>query len=135
MARRPIETSARGAGVREGRAGWYGGAAGRHPNESVKPDDAALFDLVARWAPDPKTRHRILVVNPDTGPKTFKELLALSNANNQWSTAQTSADQHIWLLRTDNGDSVGACDTLQRKTHCLLKVVPGFTEVVALYQV
>ena len=36
-----------------------------HPNESVKPDDAALFDLMAQWAPDPKTRHRILVENPE----------------------------------------------------------------------
>ena len=36
-----------------------------HPNESVKPDDAALFDLMAQWAPDPKTRHHILVENPE----------------------------------------------------------------------
>jgi len=36
-----------------------------HPNESVKPDDAALFDLMAQWAPDQKTRHRILVENPE----------------------------------------------------------------------
>jgi predicted TIM-barrel fold metal-dependent hydrolase len=36
-----------------------------HPNESVKPDDAALFDLMAQWAPDSKTRHRILVENPE----------------------------------------------------------------------
>lgn len=35
-----------------------------HPNEVNKPDDAALFDLMARWAPDEKTRNRILVDNP-----------------------------------------------------------------------
>jgi len=35
-----------------------------HPNETNKPDDAALFDLMARWAPDEKTRNRILVENP-----------------------------------------------------------------------
>lgn len=35
-----------------------------HPNEANKPDDAALFDLMARWAPDEKTRNRILVENP-----------------------------------------------------------------------
>src|SRR5581483_11829091 len=37
-----------------------------HPTEADKPDDAALFDLVAQWAPDAKTRHRILVENPAT---------------------------------------------------------------------
>jgi predicted TIM-barrel fold metal-dependent hydrolase len=37
-----------------------------HPNEANKPDDAALFDLMARWAPDEKTRNRILVENPAT---------------------------------------------------------------------
>jgi predicted TIM-barrel fold metal-dependent hydrolase len=37
-----------------------------HPNEVNKPDDAALFDLMARWAPDEKTRNRILVENPAT---------------------------------------------------------------------
>lgn len=36
-----------------------------HPNESVKPDDAALFDLMAQWAPNPKTRNRILAENPE----------------------------------------------------------------------
>lgn len=36
-----------------------------HPNESVKPDDSALFDLMAQLAPDPKTRHRNLVVDPE----------------------------------------------------------------------
>ena len=35
-----------------------------HPNEEKKPDDAALFDLMTRWAPDAATRHRILVENP-----------------------------------------------------------------------
>jgi predicted TIM-barrel fold metal-dependent hydrolase len=35
-----------------------------HPNERNKPDDAALFDLMAKWAPDEKTRNRILVENP-----------------------------------------------------------------------
>jgi D-galactarolactone isomerase len=37
-----------------------------HPNETQKPDDARLFDLMARWAPDDATRHRILVQNPAT---------------------------------------------------------------------
>ena len=35
-----------------------------HPTETQKPDDAVLFDLLARWAPDEPTRHRILVGNP-----------------------------------------------------------------------
>lgn len=35
-----------------------------HPNENNKPDDATLFDLMSRWAPDEATRHRILVQNP-----------------------------------------------------------------------
>jgi D-galactarolactone isomerase len=35
-----------------------------HPNETIKPDDAVLFDLLAQWAPDEPTRHRILVENP-----------------------------------------------------------------------
>jgi D-galactarolactone isomerase len=35
-----------------------------HPNETNKPDDAALFDLLATWAPDEATRKRILVENP-----------------------------------------------------------------------
>ncbi len=36
-----------------------------HPTEvGSAPDDAALFDLLARWAPDPAVRHRILVENP-----------------------------------------------------------------------
>jgi D-galactarolactone isomerase len=35
-----------------------------HPNETNKPDDARLFDLLAQWAPREATRHRILVENP-----------------------------------------------------------------------
>ena len=35
-----------------------------HPNETTKPDDAALFDLLLRWAPDEAKRNRILVQNP-----------------------------------------------------------------------
>ena len=34
-----------------------------HPNETNKPDDAVLFDLLAQWAPNEPTRHRILVEN------------------------------------------------------------------------
>jgi predicted TIM-barrel fold metal-dependent hydrolase len=37
-----------------------------HPNETKKPDDAALFDLMSKWAPDEATRNRILVQNPET---------------------------------------------------------------------
>jgi predicted TIM-barrel fold metal-dependent hydrolase len=37
-----------------------------HPNETSKPDDAMLFDLLAQWAPDAATRNRILVQNPET---------------------------------------------------------------------
>jgi D-galactarolactone isomerase len=36
-----------------------------HPNESNKPDDAALIDLLASWAPREATRYRILVNNPE----------------------------------------------------------------------
>ena len=36
-----------------------------HPSATVKPDDAALFDLLADWAPDEATRNRILVENPE----------------------------------------------------------------------
>ncbi|HTS51897.1 MAG TPA: amidohydrolase family protein [Burkholderiales bacterium] len=37
-----------------------------HPTEkSVKPDDAILLDLLAEWAPDERTRNRILVENPE----------------------------------------------------------------------
>jgi len=35
-----------------------------HPNETSKPDDALLFDLMSKWAPDQATRDRILVQNP-----------------------------------------------------------------------
>jgi D-galactarolactone isomerase len=35
-----------------------------HPTEAEKPDDAVLFDLLTDWAPDERTRHRILVDNP-----------------------------------------------------------------------
>jgi predicted TIM-barrel fold metal-dependent hydrolase len=35
-----------------------------HPNESRKPDDALLFDLMMRWAPDEAIRRQILVENP-----------------------------------------------------------------------
>ncbi len=36
-----------------------------HPTErDAKPDDAVLFDLLAEWAPQEATRHRILVDNP-----------------------------------------------------------------------
>ena len=37
-----------------------------HPSEPEhKPDDAALFDLLATWAPDETMRRRILVTNPE----------------------------------------------------------------------
>ena len=35
-----------------------------HPNETNKPDDAVLFDLLASWAPREGTRQRILSENP-----------------------------------------------------------------------
>jgi D-galactarolactone isomerase len=35
-----------------------------HPNETDKPDDARLFDLMSKWAPDQATRNLILVQNP-----------------------------------------------------------------------
>lgn len=36
-----------------------------HPTEKdTKPNDAALFDLLAAWVPDARTRQRILVDNP-----------------------------------------------------------------------
>jgi len=35
-----------------------------HPNETTKPDDAVLFDLMSQWAPDEATRNRILGQNP-----------------------------------------------------------------------
>jgi D-galactarolactone isomerase len=36
-----------------------------HPNETTKPDDAMLFDLMSVWAPDDATRRKILVENPE----------------------------------------------------------------------
>jgi D-galactarolactone isomerase len=38
-----------------------------HPTmpDDNKPDDALLFDLLTVWAPDEKTRNRILVTNPE----------------------------------------------------------------------
>ncbi len=37
-----------------------------HPTErGTKPDDALLFDLLARWVPDEARRTRILVRNPE----------------------------------------------------------------------
>jgi D-galactarolactone isomerase len=35
-----------------------------HPGEETKPDDAAMFDLLADWASEAATRNRILVKNP-----------------------------------------------------------------------
>ena len=39
-----------------------------HPNLGFdnKPNDAVLFDLISQWAPDERTRHRILVENPES---------------------------------------------------------------------
>ena len=37
-----------------------------HPTEKDKPDDAVLFDLLAKWEPDEAMRTRILVQNPAT---------------------------------------------------------------------
>lgn len=37
-----------------------------HPTEKQqKPDDALLFDLLLKWAPDERVLHRILVENPE----------------------------------------------------------------------
>jgi predicted TIM-barrel fold metal-dependent hydrolase len=36
-----------------------------HPSEAHQPDYSGLFDLLAEWAPDEATRHRILVTNPE----------------------------------------------------------------------
>ena len=44
------------------RAVW--GSDWPHPGPKEHPDDAALFDLLAEWAPDEKIRNRILVDNP-----------------------------------------------------------------------
>jgi D-galactarolactone isomerase len=35
-----------------------------HPSVKTKPDDAVLLDLLLEWAPDEKTRNRILADNP-----------------------------------------------------------------------
>jgi predicted TIM-barrel fold metal-dependent hydrolase len=35
-----------------------------HPNATTIPDDAALLDMLAAWAPEEATRHAILVENP-----------------------------------------------------------------------
>ena len=53
------------AGLRQSRARAHAQWP-RHPNETSKPDDAMLFDLIAQWAPDEATRNRILVDNPAT---------------------------------------------------------------------
>ncbi len=37
-----------------------------HPNVRHMPDDGDLLDLLAAFAPDPATRHRVLVTNPET---------------------------------------------------------------------
>jgi predicted TIM-barrel fold metal-dependent hydrolase len=37
-----------------------------HPNETAKPDDAALIDQVTVWAPSEALRHRLFVENPAT---------------------------------------------------------------------
>ena len=36
-----------------------------HPTKTEKPDDAALLDLVAQWAPDAETQRRIFALNPE----------------------------------------------------------------------
>jgi D-galactarolactone isomerase len=36
-----------------------------HAGETPKTDDVQLFDVLAQWAPDEATRHRILVENPE----------------------------------------------------------------------
>jgi predicted TIM-barrel fold metal-dependent hydrolase len=36
-----------------------------HPGSDDKPDDAQVFDLLAEYAPNAATRHRILVENPE----------------------------------------------------------------------
>ena len=37
-----------------------------HPNETSKPDDALVFDLMSKWAPDDATR-RLLVSQSQDG--------------------------------------------------------------------
>ena len=67
--RRPTRTQPRSRGptstAAPERMVW--GSDWPHPTEAAtKPDDAVLFDLLADWAPDEATRHRILVENPAT---------------------------------------------------------------------
>jgi predicted TIM-barrel fold metal-dependent hydrolase len=52
------------AGLAPERTVW--GSDWPHPTEASgsKPDDAALFDLLSRWVPDERARHRVLVDNP-----------------------------------------------------------------------
>ena len=64
-----------------------------------------------------------------------QELLTLSNANDQRTTAIACTNEQVRLLGTGNGNSIRAADALQGKTHCLLKVVLRITEVVALDKV
>lgn len=45
---------------------WPHPDATRKLNPVAMPDDVVLLDLLARWAPDAKLRHRILVENPET---------------------------------------------------------------------
>ena len=39
--------------------------AGMSQEQTNKPDDAVLFDLLEKWAPNEATCHRILVENPE----------------------------------------------------------------------
>ena len=48
------------------RSGWCGAATGRIPTRPPSPTTPLLFDLLAQWAPNEATRHRILVENPET---------------------------------------------------------------------
>ena len=61
------DTSIVGAAfVREASDRCLWGSDWPHPSEKgEKPDDAVLFDLLAAWAPDVKTREQILVRNPE----------------------------------------------------------------------
>jgi D-galactarolactone isomerase len=36
-----------------------------HPNETAKPDDALVFDLMKQWAPDEATQKKVFVENPE----------------------------------------------------------------------
>ena len=44
---------------------WPHPDATRKRNPVAMPDDVTLLNLLARWAPDAKLRHRILVENPE----------------------------------------------------------------------